>query len=102
MKSNFFIDLLWRIITCLSAISICALLIMRGVEVNPEPGSTTEKETSPMKIAECFQDVHDLYRLKLYLLVASIYLVVFSDAPINPGFSTPRKYRKRKDTERIR
>ena len=59
-KSNLssFICLLWRITTCLSAITISILLIIGGVEINPGPGSTSDEEISPMEI-NCLDDVFE-------------------------------------------
>ena len=53
-----FICLLWRITTCLSAITISVLLIIGGVEINPGPESTSDEEISPMEI-DCVDDVFE-------------------------------------------
>ena len=51
--------LLWRITTCLSAITISVLLIIGGIEINPGPGSTSGEEISPMEIEDSLHDTFD-------------------------------------------
>ena len=60
-KSNLskFICLLWRITTCLSAITISVLLIIGGIEIHPGPGSTSDEEISPMEIEDSLHDKLD-------------------------------------------
>ena len=100
-----FICLLWRITTCLSAITISILLIIGGVEINPGPGSTTDEEISPMEI-DCLDDVFESSQTLQHSPISSQVLPMTSldlssqcssDVPITPekGFSTP-KSRKRK------
>ena len=51
--------LLWRITTCLSAITISVLLIIGGIEINPGPRSTSDEEISPMEIEDSLHDTFD-------------------------------------------
>ena len=51
--------LLWRITTCLSAITISVLLLIGGIELNPGPGSTSGEEISPMEIEDNLHDMFD-------------------------------------------
>ena len=51
--------LLWRITTCLSAITISVLLLIGGIELNPGPGSTSGDEISPMEIEDSIHDTFD-------------------------------------------
>ena len=51
--------LLWRITTCLSAITISVLLLIGGIELNPGPGSTSGEEISPMEIEDSLHDTFD-------------------------------------------
>ena len=106
-KSNLssFICLLWRITTCLSAITISVLLIIGGVEINPGPGSTSDEGISPMEI-DCVDDVFESSQTLQHSPISSQVLPMTSldlssqcssDVPMTPekGFSTP-KSRKRK------
>ena len=47
--------LLWRITTCLSAITISILRIIGGIEIHPGPESTSDEEISPMEIEDSLQ-----------------------------------------------
>ena len=51
--------LLWRMTTCLSAITISVLLLIGGIEINPGPGSTSDEEISPMEIEDSIHDTFD-------------------------------------------
>ena len=116
-KSNLssFICLLWRITTCLSAITISVLLIIGGVEINPGPGSTSDEEISPMEI-DCVDDVFESSQTLQHSPISSQVLPMTSldlssqcssDIPMTPekGFSTPKSrkrkgYRARKERNR--
>ena len=116
-KSNLssFICLLWRITTCLSAITISVLLIIGGVEINPGPGSTSDEEISPMEI-DCEDDVFESSQTLQHSPISSQVLPMTSldlssqcssDVPMTPekGFSTPKSrkrkgYRARKERNR--
>ena len=116
-KSNLssFICLLWRITTCLSAITISVLLIIGGVEVNPGPGSTSDEEISLMEL-DCIDDVFESSQTLQHSTISPQILPMTSldlssqcssDVPMTPenGFSTPKSrkrkgYRNRKERNR--
>ena len=117
-KSNLsmFICLLWRITTCLSAITISVLLTIGGVEINPGPGSTSDEEISPMEI-DCMDDTFDSFETLQHTPISSQVLPMpildlssqcSSDASMTPekSFSAPKSrkrkgYRARKDRNRV-
>ena len=117
-KSNLsmFICLLWRITTCLSAITISVLLIIGGVEINPGPGSTSDEEISPMEI-DCMDDTFESFEPLQHTPISSQVLPMTgldlssqcsSDVSMTPekSFSTPKSrkrkgYRARKDRKRV-
>ena len=117
-KSNLsmFICLLWRITTCLSAITISVLLIIGGVEINPGSGSTSDEEISPMEI-DCVDDVFESSQTLQHTPISSQVLPMTgldlssqcsSDVSMTPekSFSTPKSrkrkgYRARKDRKRV-
>ena len=117
-KSNLsmFICLLWRITTCLSAITISVLLTIGGVEINPGPGSTSDEEVSPMEI-DCMDDTFESFETLQHTPISSQVLPMTgldlssqcsSDVSMTPekSFSTPKSrkrkvYRARKDRNRV-
>ena len=118
-KSNLskLICLLWRITTCLSAITISVLLIIGGIEINPGPGSTSDEEISPMEIDDSLHDTLDFSSETIQRTPISSQVVpitsldlssqCFCDVPMTPekGLSTPKSgkrksYQARKNRNR--
>ena len=60
IKSNLrMFCLSWRKTTCLSALTIRVLQLIGEIELNPEPGSTSGEEISPMEIEDSIHDTFD-------------------------------------------
>ena len=106
--------LLWRITTCLSAITIS---VITGIEINPGPGSTSDEEISPMEIEDSLHDTFDFSSETLQLTPISSQVVLMTsldlssqcsdDVTMTPekGLSTPKtgkskSYRARKNRNR--
>ena len=99
--------LLWRITTCLSAITISVLLIIGGIEINPGPRSTSDEEISPMEIEDSLHDTFDFSSETIQRTPISSQVVPMTsldlssqcsnEVPMTPeeSLSTP-KYGKRK------
>ena len=110
--------LLWRITTCLSAITISVLILIGGIELNPGPGSTSGEEISPMEIEDSIHDTFDFSSETLQRIPISSQVVPMTsldlssqysyNVPMTPekGLSTPKTgkrkgYRDRKNRNRF-